>query len=78
MIKNILSTNLGPVAILYACCTWTITARDKNKLSTFKRKVLRKMYRQSITLTSMFGKLKQLYGKEKNISISKKYKNRVS
>lgn len=41
--EKLYTTYLRP-AMLYACCTWAITAGNENRRNIFERKVLKKIY----------------------------------
>jgi len=46
--------------VSYACCTWATTTGDENRLNTFERKVLGKIYGPSITLILKCGREDQI------------------
>jgi hypothetical protein len=59
-------TYLHPIA-MYGCETWSTTKGDENKLLTFERKVLRKIY------GSVLNPITGLYERRKNADLSRLY-----
>jgi len=53
-------TIIFPV-VLYGCETWSVTLREKRRLSVFENRILRKVFRDEVT-----GEWRRLHNEELN------------